>query len=290
MQGFEWRYDMFEFHADDYGLFPEQSCRILDCIENGVINGVSIMPNSPYLKECMEFLSGKDVKLTVHLNLVEGAPLTAGACEHISGDGAFNVSFGKLLIVSYIPFLRKKYYEEIKRELGEQIKAVAPYFKDGYRLDSHVHYHMLPVVFDALADVIRENGIKVTYIRVPSEDLKLYKGIKLRPINRVKVMVLNTLARRNRRKYKELFDKFENKKFSGVACSGEMNYENVKTLISRIDASEDFEILFHPGAVLEDEDIAGLTSKDDLAFLTSENRHVEEMATKMLKDNKDVEI
>ena len=58
----------------------------------------------------------------------------------------------------------------------------------------------------------------------------------------------------------------------------------------RIDVSEDFEILFHPGAVLEDEDIARLTSKDDLSFLTSANRHAEEMATKMLKDNKDVEI
>ena len=45
---------MIEYHADDYGLFPAQSRHIADCYYNGALNGISIMPNSPYLKECMD--------------------------------------------------------------------------------------------------------------------------------------------------------------------------------------------------------------------------------------------
>ncbi len=49
---------MIEFHADDYGLYRAQSRLILDCIENGRVSGISLMPNSPHLGECMEMLAG----------------------------------------------------------------------------------------------------------------------------------------------------------------------------------------------------------------------------------------
>ena len=62
-----------EYHADDYGLFPTQSHRILDCHRNGNLNGISVMPNSPYLGECMSDMYGfsDEVAVTVHLNLIE---------------------------------------------------------------------------------------------------------------------------------------------------------------------------------------------------------------------------
>ena len=65
-----------EYHADDYGLFPAQSRRILDCSDHGVLNAISIMANSPYLPECMEMLrSYQDrLKITLHLNFMEGRP------------------------------------------------------------------------------------------------------------------------------------------------------------------------------------------------------------------------
>ena len=56
---------MTEFHADDYGLFPKQSKRILRCITEGACNGISIMPNSPYLSECMEMLARSGVSTGV---------------------------------------------------------------------------------------------------------------------------------------------------------------------------------------------------------------------------------
>ena len=44
---------MIEYHADDYGMFKTQSKHIMDCYHEGALNGISIMPNSPYLDECM---------------------------------------------------------------------------------------------------------------------------------------------------------------------------------------------------------------------------------------------
>ena len=80
---------MTEFHADDYGLFPAQARRILQCYEEGALNGVSIMPNSPCLEQCLEMLPEKGLALTVHLNLMEGRSAAPGEeLPHlVDGDG-----------------------------------------------------------------------------------------------------------------------------------------------------------------------------------------------------------
>ena len=47
---------MIEFHADDYGMSLPSSLRIIECIEKGNINGISLMPNAPCFAESMELL------------------------------------------------------------------------------------------------------------------------------------------------------------------------------------------------------------------------------------------
>jgi len=68
-----------EYHADDFGMFPAQSQRILDCYSNGCLNGVSVMPNSDWLCQCMELLYPvrENIAITVHLNLIEGRSLAS---------------------------------------------------------------------------------------------------------------------------------------------------------------------------------------------------------------------
>lgn len=281
---------MIEYHADDYGLFVEQSKRIIECMDEGVINGISIMPNSPYLEECMELLGQRKPKLTVHLNLVEGKALSESARNLLTDSkGIFNVSFGKLLFVSFAPWMRNKYRLAIKDELGLQIERVKKYFSEAIRLDSHVHYHMIPVVFDAIMDVIHEKELQVSYIRTSAEDTKAFKNCgedleKVRPINRIKVIVTNILYKRNYKKYKEYLDSLEQKEFYGILYSSRMNEFNAVPLVAYLKQSgKKAEVLFHPGAVLEEKDIEALTSRDDVNFLTSDDRRMEAKATKMLK-------
>lgn len=272
-----------EYHADDFGLFPAQSQRILDCRRLGCLNGISIMPNSPWLVSCMELVGeDRELEITIHLNLIEGSSLTGGSLLS-DGEGTLNCSFGKLLLASFLPG-RAMLREQLHQELRAQIRAAQACLEPGrpLRLDSHAHYHMLPVVFDALMDVIREEKLDVAYIRLPEENVGLYlrHWRQLRdfsPINLVKVAILNLLVKRNRRKYGAYLKTLDQKLFLGVFLSGRMHRENVEPLLA--DAGKiaenrgwGLEILAHPGGVFEKLDIAKITNQDDLTFLTSEMR------------------
>ena len=276
-----------EFHADDYGLFPTQSHRILDCHRNGNLNGISVMPNSPHLMECMSDMYGfsDEVAVTVHLNLIEGRSLTDVPLL-TDAEGNLNCSFGSLLLRSYLPG-RNKYRQQLKQELRAQIQAIRKYFPEEkpLRLDGHAHYHMLPVVFDAMMDVVREDNLKISYIRIPREYWRIYlpclgKLKDFSPINLVKVLVLNLLARGAERKYAAQLRQVQRKLFMGVLLSGRMYYENVIHLLpGALSLAEklglDLEVLGHPGGVFEQEDIAQITSPEDREFLTNDLRNRE---------------
>jgi len=291
---------MIEYHADDYGLFPAQSRHIADCYYNGALNGISIMPNSPYLKECMEAIEDirKNLAVTVHLNFVEGKPITGEKARRLTDkDGNFSIGFGKLLLIGFVPVLRRVYYKVIRREVEAQLLACQNYMNDGkFRIDGHVHYHMLPLIFDAMMDVVKKNDLEVSYIRFPREELDVYRRASgklkgLKPINFVKVCVLNALASSNERKYREALVSLnvERKLFMGVMLSGHMFYDNVKECLpyaADIMADRglsDMEILFHPGDVSDNEEILKVTSKDDYDFLVENKANREKEAEALRK-------
>ncbi len=263
-----------EYHADDYGMSMEQCERILSCHREGLLNGFSIMPNSDILEEAMKLAAPyeDEISYTVHLNLRDGrSNADKEKIPHLTDEnGVYNISFGKLVIGSYLPWLRNILRKELRIEFKAQIERLAPYFKDGrLRLDSHGHYHMVPVVFDAIVDVIKENGMDVTFIRIPRENVGLYlrhkKEIKdFKAINFVKVAILNTFARRNLKKYPDIFSKAKPYDFMGVMLSGHMSYDNVYPVYDDAirlakKSGRNLEILFHPGSVHE---------KDALDILT----------------------
>ena len=291
---------MTEFHADDYGLFPRQSQRILDCCLHGALNGTSVMPNSPYLSACMDMLREQNaqLQLSVHLNLMEGRCLAPKEELPllVDGDGIFRVSFVRLLFAHLSP-QKDQYRTQLKKELHAQIQALLPYLeREGLplRLDGHAHWHMLPVVFDALMELIQEERLPVTYIRIPSEPISLYLRHFLRifpfhPINIVKTGLLRILSRRALRRHGPALSRLERKVFLGVLFSGNFSYEKFRLILK--DAEDcaaargmGLELLAHPGAVYEPEDIEKLTNKDDLAFLTAPGRRVEAEAFQRLAE------
>lgn len=275
-----------EYHADDYGLFPAQSRRILDCAENGVLNAVSVMTNSPHLAECFGMFQPWRGRLTaaVHLNFMEGHALCPGRLT--DRDGNFCVSFGLLLLHSFLPG-RASCRAALREEIRAQIHALLPYLggEEALRVDAHAHYHMIPVVFDALMDVIREDGLSVSYVRVPADPIRLYlrrwrELTGFRPINLVKVLVLDLLAWRNTWKYRAFFQKTERRVFLGVLFSGNMCLQNVSAVLPEAKALAvkkgwGVEVLAHPGGVYEAEDTQALTHRDDKAFLINKNRRKE---------------
>jgi len=252
---------MIFYHADDYGINPEQSERILYCNSHGALNSVSIMPNSDHLAETVPLIP-ETVSRSIHINLCEGHCVSPAdqVALLVDKNGEFNRSFSELLLMSVVK--RKTVFQQIKTECSGQINRVMDLTGKNkpVRIDSHRHYHMIPAVFRALYEITEENGIEVDYVRWPVEPIALYRkdGIgRLSPVNIVKCAVLWALGKADsgiRKKWKQ------NRKalFCGVLYTGRMFYENVAPVLDAFKdkAAEeglDLEVLFHPGGVKEGE-------------------------------------
>ena len=288
---------MTEFHADDYGLFLEQSERILACFEHGVLNGTSIISNGPELDECLKELPDEGMQLTVHLNLMQGQCLAPAEEVPLLADetGRFCVTFAQLLFAG-LSGKREAYKRQIKTEYRAQIRKLLPLFQrtgQKLRIDGHAHWHVVPVAFDALMEVIGEDGLPVTYIRLPDEPLHLYLRhlFQLMPfpaINIVKALLLKLLVSRDRRTWKDRLQRMEQKLFLGVMLSGHFDYRRMKAILPAAEAMAaekgiGLEILAHPGSVHLKENLANVTNQDDYRFFTSPAREEEGKAFLMLK-------
>ena len=90
--------------ADDYGM-TEKSCgRIEECVKNGVLNRISIFPNTS-LSDIKERIKYINASLSAHINLVEGKPVSPAENVSLITDkrGYFRYSFIGLLALSLSP-------------------------------------------------------------------------------------------------------------------------------------------------------------------------------------------
>ncbi len=290
---------MIEFHADDYGMFPEASRRIIECINHGAINAISMMPNGPCLEECMKILKTectKPVKLSVHLNLMTEKPLSdpKKIPDLVDARGYFCVTYKKLLLAGLSPKNKKRIQAEIKEELGAQIERCLPYYTDGarLRLDSHRHFHMVPIVFDAIAELVNERGYDPEYIRIIHEKTAFYRHFlrfeHFRPINIIKAVLLNTLGKTDKRRHPALYARGE-ADFASILLSGIMTKKNLSILLQNIQAKpgafrQDIELMFHPGLVTRAEDKARIDDAEDAAYMSDEMRKQEMDAVMSIAD------
>lgn len=149
------------FHADDYGANKEISQQILDCCKNGgALNSLSVLPNSPDLEECMELLAPyrERLEISVHLNLAEG-PSAADPRQIpwlVDQRGMFAISFLKVLLLSFTG-RRRELKRQIRIEMEAQIGRMLPYVNT-LRIDSHQHYHMIPIVLESILEVVGGRG------------------------------------------------------------------------------------------------------------------------------------
>lgn len=272
---------MILLHADDYGIHPKQAERILSCHTNGCLNSVSALPNSRHLQECMEQLDGT-VLCGIHLNFAEG-PCCAEK-ENLSlltdREGRFRLSFGNMLLLSILHY--KKLRKQIKEECTAQIQKLAPYLKNGIRIDSHRHYHMIPAVFSGICDACREQKLTVAYVRWPAEPLSPY--LMHREVwaeipfqNLMKNICIHILAVINYPALKKAGWKNKTAVFFGMLLTDRMFYEPVKCLLPDFikyaeQKNKDLEILFHPGGVHPDE---GYLDEKYQPFYMEKNRQME---------------
>lgn len=296
-----------DIHADDYALTVNTSMDMLSCMKKGQLDSISIVPNMSCFRECVEMLYQAIPtlpflpKMSVHLDFVEGHSL-AGAEEVPllvkDRNTLMGLSWGGVFLLSYLPWKRRAAKEQLKKEIKAQIDTVQeavrravdiagenqiPCAQKGIRIDSHQHAHMIPVVWEALTEVIAEEKYGIEYIRNSKEmigvfltETSLWKTY--RPINFVKNRLLSLYSHKADRYSKA--HNMEQMYLWGLIMSGHMDYDRIVRLYPKIaaKAEEDnrvLEILFHPGLMLPAEvsdEIGEDAAKD---FYLRQDRHVE---------------
>lgn len=275
---------MIDIHADDYGLTVNTSRDMLECMKQGKLNSISIVPNMSCFEECMEMLYASIPelpflpKISVHLDFVEGLVLTDKDNDLIKvkkdGKELIGLTWAKLFLASYNPLKYGKVKAQLVREVICQIDRVEETVKKcidianksgvatsqkAVRIDSHQHSHMIPIVWNALMEAGKEKGYIFEYIRNSKEPItpfvsatSLWKTYSI--ANIIKNIILNI--------YSPKVDKFnkrvgnENMYMWGLIMSGNMDKDRVNKLLpSMINKAKNnnrtLEILFHPGLMLE---------------------------------------
>ena len=152
------------------------------------------------------------------------------------------------------------------------------------RIDSHVHSHMIPLVFNALMDALDRADLRdrVSFIRCSTEPLFMFlftSGVAgtIVPVNIIKNLMLHILSHSVRNKLRGM--DIDTGRIFGVAMTGEMDLKRVKKLLPKMiryakkkDAY--LEILSHPGRTMQNE-ISEEYGPDDIKAFLSPKRDVE---------------
>ena len=282
---------MIYFCADDYGISKSSNTRIEECLKKGVLNKISVLPNGD-VSDFNERLLGENVKLSLHLNLIEGYPLSKkeDVSLLVSDKGFFKHSFIGLFFLSLFGnrrLLEKQLYNEIKAQIdfwknkmGENTPIL---------IDSHQHTHMIPLIFRTLMRVIREEDVEVEYIRIPAEPIlpfikspSLY--LTFSPVGLVKQWLLKFLNLVNRREFKKA--NIKSALFMGIMFSGQLTEDKINKLLPYYKKqNENIEIAFHPGYLESGESLIDGFRKDFKKFYYSKWRRIEyDTLLKFMKD------
>jgi predicted glycoside hydrolase/deacetylase ChbG (UPF0249 family) len=298
---------IIDIHADDYALTVNTSKDMLECMREGKLDSISIVPNTSAFEQCMEMLYEQIPSLpflplmSVHLDFVEGRSLAG--CKDVplltrEGSDLMGLSWGGLFTLSYLPWKRGEAKKQLKREIKAQIektqravehcleiakKAGVPCAQKGLRIDSHQHAHMIPVVWEAVTEVVAEEKYPLEYIRNSKEVLGVFLSETslwrtYRPINFIKNRLLALYSHKADRYCQA--HRMEQMYLWGLVMSGRMDQDRVEKLYGKMTAKADkdgrrLEILFHPGLTLPEEVSEELGDAAAEEFYLSPDRHTE---------------
>ena len=277
--------NMIYFCADDYGISTYGNSRIENCLENGVLNKVSVLPNGE-ISDFKQRLAGTYTTLSLHINLVEGRPLSNPDDVDllVSESGYFKYSFIGLFFLS-VSNKRKEFEKQVYTEIQSQIKFWKKAMGENISvsIDSHQHTHMIPLIFKILMRVIGDEGLDVSSIRIPAEPISPYLFspslyFEYKPTGLLKQWLLKALAFANRKEFAKA--KIKSAYFMGILFSGKLNEARIKKLLPHYlklakRKNRDVEIGLHPGYLKSGEKLINGSRRDFQKFYYSPWRNTE---------------
>lgn len=147
-------------NADDFGISHDVNEAIIYCLKNDLIDRTTLLVNMPYTEEAIRMAReyGFEDRVGLHLNLVEGTPLSEAIrntwlCDD---NGQFNGS------VSSSKYKRglidNRTLKCIGIEIDAQMKRFNSYELPLKHVDSHQHSHIKPSIFPVFFRSAKRNG------------------------------------------------------------------------------------------------------------------------------------
>lgn len=234
--------------ADDFGISQEANDAILKSFQEGSLTSTCIMANGEAFEHAIRTILPQipEIGLGVHMNIIEGKTLQSPNPNSLLYDknGEYNNGFVKLLLKS----TDKNFLNEVESDFRIQIEKVLDKMKVDH-LNSHVHTHAIPNIFEITCKLAKEYGIK--YVRTQNEIPYFIPSIKKHldmryPINLIKLGLLNIFTQINHKTLKK-YGISSNDYFVGVSYTSYMDENAIKCGIAKIkDQNSITEVILHP--------------------------------------------
>ena len=150
--------------SDDFGYTDGVNLGILEAHRAGVVTSVSMMVNAPGFEHAVRAAAGAPgLGVGLHLNLVQGRPLTRARSLTDPGTGRFH-PLGRLALRALAGLVDR---DDVRVEAAAQIDALRARGIRPTHLDGHRHAHLLPGVWGPSVEAALAAGIDV--VRRPRE-------------------------------------------------------------------------------------------------------------------------
>lgn len=237
----------FILNADDFGMSNAFNKAVLDGYNNGFLTSASLCANGEAFSSAMNEVLPEcpNLGIGVHLNIIEGKSLLGHSEVSLltNPSGCFNNGYLKMIWQSN----NSLFLEQVEREFRAQIERVLKYTKVDH-LDSHVHVHAIPKIFELTCKLAKEYGI--AQIRTQFERFYFVPNFIMHlnisyPPNILKVILLNSFTIKNKQTTKH-YGLRTNDFIIGVGYTGLMDDKTVYHGLAAINEDAIVEALIHP--------------------------------------------
>lgn len=233
--------------ADDLGIDEAANRAVKESFGAGLLKSSCIMANGEAFDDAVENVvkccAGLDCG--VHLDIIEGKALSVGGESLITDkEGRFNNSYIQMLLKSH----NKEFLKTVETEFRVQTEKVINSGIKPVFINTHVHTHSIPAIFEITAKLAVEYGIP--FIRTQAELPYYTKGIKRHLSfhycsNIIKNILMNLFSLINKKTAKKYNIK-TNKYFLGVLYTGQMDEKTIIAGINRLPDGAFAELICHP--------------------------------------------
>src|SRR5712692_3282320 len=238
-------------NADDLGWTQGVNRGIAEAHRNGIVTSASLLANGRAFGSAVDLVrTMPGLGVGVHLNLSDGAPVTAREqVKRLVNEAGMLEGGPESLLLRLAR--RSLALDEVEREWEAQIRKVRGAGIQPTHLDGHKHMHMLPGLFEIALRLAKRHGIGA--VRVALESSNLRAALATGREHRVSVVMkqgvqargLKLLAR-DAREQADRMGIATADYFCGIAQTGELTREGVARLLRSLPEGTT-ELMCHPG-------------------------------------------